>query len=253
MQYMRGNVKICKRAGVQICKCINVPLYRTANAPMWKCGDMKIKGMDGWYYLRTIFSGKIIISMGFSFKGFIYQLFIDPLIGGLRRRVVEMINPGDKVIDIACGTGAMAAAIAKHAGHVTGLDLAVDMIITARRMAQRKGIDNITFELQDASDLSCYADNCFDVAVTSMSMHQFDPEVAVKVLSEMKRVAKRVVVADYNCPMTPGPAAALAWGIERAAKGDHFRNFRKYMAVGGISSLANTTGLAMASHEVRNM
>lgn len=189
--------------------------------------------------------------MGFSLNGFIYQVVIDPLLSGLRRSVVSMIEPEETVIDVACGTGAMAAAIAGRAGHVTGIDLAEDMIITARHMAHRRGLDNITFELQDASDISCYADHSFDVAVTSMSMHQFHPEVAVKVLSEMKRVAKRVVIADYNCPMTPGPAAALAWGIERAAKGDHYRNFRKYMAGGGVSKLFDETGLHINGREIR--
>jgi SAM-dependent methyltransferase len=218
---------------------------------MWKCGDRKIKGMDGWYYLRTIFSGKIIVSMGFSFKGFVYQLFIDPLIGGLRRRVSAMTEPGETVIDVACGTGALSVALAGHVRHVTGIDLSEDMIVTARRMVQRKGISNVTFELLDATCLSCYDDHIFDVAVASMAMHQFKPEVAVKVLAEMGRIAKRVIIADYNCPMTPGPAAALAWGIERAAKGDHYRNFRKYMAGGGIRSLANTAGLSMTSNEVR--
>lgn len=189
--------------------------------------------------------------MAFSFKGFIYQVFIDPLIGGLRRNVVEMINQGEKVIDIACGTGAMAIAIAQHAGHVTGIDLDEDMITTARRVAANKVISNITFELRDATDLSCYTDNQFDVAVTSMSMHQFDPEVAVKVLSEMGRLAKRVIIADYNCPMKPGPAAALAWGIERIAKGDHYRNFRKYMAKGGLIKVAEEAGVNIYGGEIR--
>ena len=162
-----------------------------------------------------------------------------------------MISPGETVIDVACGTGALALAIAQHAGHVTGIDLAEEMIITANRTAGKRGINNTSFELKDATDLSCYSDNQFDVAVTSMAMHQFDPEVAVTVLSEMGRIAQRIIIADYNCPMKPGPAAALAWGIERAARGYHYHNFRKYMAAGGIRSLANATGIAITSHEVR--
>jgi ubiquinone/menaquinone biosynthesis C-methylase UbiE len=192
-----------------------------------------------------------MIIMGFSLNGFIYQVFIDPLISGLRKRIVAMIEPEETVIDIACGTGAMALAIAQNAGHVTGIDLAEDMIITALRTAQRKGIKNISFKLQDATDLSGYAGSHFDVAVTSMAMHQFDPEVAVKVLSEMGRIAKRVIIADYNCPMKTGPAAALAWSIERAARGDHYRNFRKYMARGGVEPLFDKVGLKMAASEVR--
>jgi ubiquinone/menaquinone biosynthesis C-methylase UbiE len=185
--------------------------------------------------------------MGFSFKGFLYRVFIDPLINGLRRRVASMILPGEKVIDIACGTGALSLAMARNAGHVTGIDFSDDMITTARRTAQRRRVANVSFELLDATDLSCYPDLSFDVAVSTLAMHQFEPETAVKVLGEMRRLAKRIIVADYNCPMTPGPAAWLAWGIERAARGDHYRNFRKYMARGGMSRLAEESGLTITS------
>jgi ubiquinone/menaquinone biosynthesis C-methylase UbiE len=189
--------------------------------------------------------------MRFSLNGFIYQVFIDPLISGLRKSVAEQVRPGETVIDIACGTGALSAAIARHAGHVTGIDLSDDMIVTARRMARRKGINNISFELHDATDLSCYTDNQFDVAVTSMAMHQFEPGVAVKVLREMRRIAGRVIIADYNCPMTPGFSKWLAWAIERAARGDHYRNFRQYMAGGGAGSLFDRAGLDITGKEVK--
>ncbi len=92
---------------------------------------------------------------------------------------------------------------------------------------------------------------CFDVAVPTLVMHQFEPETAVKELEEMRRLAKRIIIADYNCPMTQGPAAWLAWGIERAARSDHYRNFRKYMARGRLSRLAEEEGLAIVSREKR--
>ncbi len=185
--------------------------------------------------------------MGFSIKGLLYRIFIDPLINGLRRHVVSMIGPGEKVIDIACGTGALSMALARHAGHVTGIDFSDDMITTARRTAQKCRVANVSFGLLDASDLSTYPDNSFDVAVSTLAMHQFEPETAVKVLMEMRRLAKRIIIADYNCPMTQGPAAWLAWGIERAARGDHYRNFRKYMAGGGLNSLAAAAGLSITT------
>jgi len=189
--------------------------------------------------------------MQFSFNGFIYRSLIDPMLSGIRRSIVDHIRPEDHVLDVACGTGALAVAIAGHASHVTGIDLSEDMIITARRRAVRRKLNNVSFELLDATDLSCYPDNRFDVAVSTLAMHQFEPEVAVKVLSEMKRTARRVIVADYNCPMTPGPAAWLSWGIERAAKGDHYRNFRKYMDRRGAGRLFEEAGLSLESTEVR--
>jgi len=189
--------------------------------------------------------------MCFSVKGFLYRGFIDPLINDLRGRIASMILPGEKVIDVACGTGALSLVMARHAFHVTGIDLSEDMISTARRTAQRRQSSNVTFGLLDATDLSCYPDCSFDVAVSTLAMHQFDPETGVKVLREMRRIAKSIIIADYNCPMRSGPAAWFAWSIERAARGDHYRNFRKYMSRNGMNRLAAEAGLAMTSREER--
>lgn len=162
-----------------------------------------------------------------------------------------MILPGEKVIDIACGTGALSMAMARNASHVTGIDLSEDMIITARRTAKKRRSRNVSFELLDATDLSCYEEGSFDVAVSTLAMHQFDPETGVKVLTEMHRLAKKIIIADYNCPMRPGPAAWLSGTIERAAGGDHYLNFRKYMAGGGLDRLAAEAGLAINAREER--
>ncbi len=185
--------------------------------------------------------------MEFSFKGFIYRIFIDPLISGLRKRLVSMILPGEKVIDIACGTGALSLEMSGRAGHVTGIDLSEDMITTAIIMAKKRKAGNVSFHLLDATDLSCYPGHSFDTAVSALAMHQFDPETGIKVFREMKRIARRIIIADYNCPMRPGPASWLAWGIERIAGGDHYRSFRKYMEGGGIQRLAGESGLTISS------
>ena len=189
--------------------------------------------------------------MNFSVKGLLYRVFIDPLINGLRRAVTSMIFPGEKVIDIACGTGALSLAIAKRASHVTGIDLSEDMIFTARKAAGRRREQNVTFELLDATDLFCFPDKGFGTAVSTLAMHQFDPETGVRVLSGMRRIAGRIIIADYRCPMRPGPAAWLSRMIERAAGGEHYRNFRQYTDRGGLAKLAAEAGLEIVSREER--
>jgi len=125
--------------------------------------------------------------MSFSFKGFLYQVLIDPTISHLHKSVLAFIEPSHRVLDVACGTGSLALSIAERAAQVTGIDLSEEMIITAQRAARKKGVRNALFELHDATDLVQYTDKEFDVAVTSMAVHQFDAGVAVKILSEMKR------------------------------------------------------------------
>ena len=189
--------------------------------------------------------------MGFYWKGIIYSTVIDPMLSSLRRGVVNRVSSDDRVIDIACGPGTLAMAIARKAHNVTAIDIEEDLISYASQRAGRKGIANISFRALDASDLSCFADNEFDVAVTSMAIHQFEPELAIKILAEMKRIAARVIVADYNRPMKPGIFRSLAYGMEKLAGGDHYRNFRNYMRVGGMEFFAEEAGLAIVSSEIR--
>lgn len=189
--------------------------------------------------------------MGFYWKGIFYNAVIDPMLSSLRRGVVDRVTSDDRVIDIACGPGTLAMDIARRAHSVTAIDIEEDLIRYASQKAGRKRITNISFRALDASDLSCFADREFDVAVTSMAIHQFEPALAIKILSEMKRIAPRVIVADYNCPMSPGIYRSLAYGIERFAGGDHYKNFRNYMSVGGMEYFAREAGLSIVSSEIR--
>ena len=189
--------------------------------------------------------------MRFSLNGFIYRIFIDPLISGLRKSVAEHVDPSHRVIDVACGTGALSLAMAEKAMHVTGIDLSEDMIITARRTAQRRGATNVSFELHDASDLSGYKDGEFDLAVTSMAIHQFEAELAIEILAEMKRISGRVIIADYNLNMPAGLSKRIAWGMERMAGGDHYRNFRIYMQNGGAPWFVRQAGMKIVGETVK--
>ena len=190
--------------------------------------------------------------MLFSFQGSFYTLLIDPVLSGLHRCVVENTESTQHVMDVACGTGSLSMAIARKAKNVIGIDLSEDMIITARRGAWKKGINNIQFEIRDASDMSVYKDRQFDVAVTSMAVHQYNADLAIKILAGMKRIASEVIIADYNHNMPRGYRRAVAWSIERLAGGDHYGNFRNYMQKGGIHWFAGEAGLRIRSEVTKN-
>ncbi|HUW92537.1 MAG TPA: class I SAM-dependent methyltransferase [Bacteroidales bacterium] len=189
--------------------------------------------------------------MRFSFKGFLYQLLADPSISRLHSSVLGHIDSTHRVLDVACGTGSLSIAMAGRAKQVMGIDLSEDMIITAQRVARRKRIENTLFELRDATDLSYFTDKQFDVAVTSMAVHQFDALLAVKILSEMGRIAHRVIIVDYNSFMPKGFYSSGAWTIERMAGGDHYRNFAVFMKRGGIRYFAAEAGLLLKSEATR--
>lgn len=190
--------------------------------------------------------------MRYSFHGSFYKLLIDPVLSGLHGCIVEKTEPAQKVMDVACGTGSLSMAIARKAKNVIGIDLYEDMVITARRGAWKKGINNIQFEIRDASDMSVYKDRQFDVAVTSMAVHQYNADLAIKILAGMKRIASTVIIADYNHNMPRGYGRTVAWTIERLAGGDHYRNFRNYIQKGGIHWFAGEAGLRIRSEVIKN-
>ena len=189
--------------------------------------------------------------MAFSFRYFIYTNFIDPLVKGLHREVVRSVAPSDTVIDIGCGPGSLSILLSGKASHVTGIDIDDDMLKSAIREASGKGIVNLDFLNRDATNLSDYGDREFDVAVTSMTVHQFGADNAISILSEMKRIASRVVIADYNYPMPSGFSKWFAWFIEWLAGGEHYRNFRVFMQKGGLHYFTEKAGLKPVSSVVR--
>jgi SAM-dependent methyltransferase len=189
--------------------------------------------------------------MGFNLKGFLYRIFIDPMLSGIRIGVTGNISRDNRIIDIACGTGTLAIAMAKTGKSVTGFDFDKELISYASRRITGKNINNVQFRIQDASDMSAYHDKEFDVAVTTMAVHQFEPDLAIKIIGEMKRVASKVIIADYNHPMPYSLFRSLAFGIEKSAGGDHYCNFRNYIASGGIKYFTDAAGLTIRSSETR--
>ena len=85
------------------------------------------------------------------------------------RRTIELLDlqPGNRVLDICCGTGASAlpAAMAVGSqGRVVGVDLAVNLLELGRRKAAAAGLDNIEFLKADMTQLPLGPDS-FDAIV----------------------------------------------------------------------------------------
>jgi len=189
--------------------------------------------------------------MRFYLKGFIYRILIDPLLKSVRETVIQKADSSDTVIDIACGTGTLALSFAGKTKEVTAIDLDEDLILYARSRSAKRKVSNVRFEMRDATDLSIYHDKEFGIAVTSMAVHQFDPQLAVKILTEMKRVASRVIIADYNYPLPESLSGFAANTIEKMAGGDHYRNFSNYIREGGIRHFTEAAGLKINSEVIK--
>jgi len=174
----------------------------------------------------------------------VYRYLIDPLLNSSHALAASLVKPGEKVLDVACGNGTLALMIArKNGGDVTGIDLDEVMLKQAEQTRKKAGVTSVRFIQADATDLSNFGNNEFNTAVISMAIHQFNPAEGLKVLTEMKRLAAKIIVVDYAFPMNAGFYGWFARTIEWIAGGEHNRNFKQYMKNGGIESLLSKAGL----------
>lgn len=114
------------------------------------------------------------------------------------------IQPGDKVLDVGCGTGDLTIAAKKRAGStgtVCGIDASTEMIEVARAKVANAGIP-IEFRVEPIEALS-FADNTFDVVVSSLMMHHLPDDLKRDGLAEIYRVLKpggHLLVVDMKRP-----------------------------------------------------
>ncbi|MBM3770464.1 MAG: class I SAM-dependent methyltransferase [Acidimicrobiia bacterium] len=97
------------------------------------------------------------------------------------------VQPADRVLDVACGTGVVAITAARIGAHVIGLDLTPSLLSIARDNAALAGV-TIEFREGDCETLP-FEDASFDVVVSQYG-HIFAPRPAVAT-AEMLRVLKR--------------------------------------------------------------
>ncbi len=178
-------------------------------------------------------------------SGLFYATVLDPILASMRKRVAKEIKPNQKIIDIACGTGAQLFEIATNAEKVTGVDLSESMIAFAKKAAKKEGVSNAEFMISDASDLTQFEDNSFDVAILSLALHQFSPNLHSPILNEMKRVAKTIILLDYAIPLPRNYVGMGCRVAEFLAGGEHHRNFKKYYQLGGLNEILPANNLSI--------
>jgi len=143
------------------------------------------------------------------------------------------LEPGARVLDIACGTGNVTIPLARRGVVVTGLDMTPRLLEEARARATREGL-HIRFDEGFAETLP-YPDASFDVVVSMFGI-MFSPLPEV-VASEMARVLRpggrlalanwtqssfaekmRPVVGRYLPPPPQGTISPLLWGEEATVR-----------------------------------
>jgi SAM-dependent methyltransferase len=124
------------------------------------------------------------------------------------------IQPGARLLDVACGSGQLGLIAARRGARVSGIDIAANSILAARGRAASEGLD-ARFEEGDAEDLP-YADASFDV-VSSIFGAMFAPRPE-QVAAEMLRVSR------------PGGTIAMANWTREGFIGQMFKTIAGFIA-----------------------
>ena len=96
-------------------------------------------------------------------------------------------KPGERILDVGCGTGHLTAKIAATGAQVTGIDLSPEMVARAR-----EAHPSIHFEVADVGKLKYVND--FDAVFSNATLHWVtDPEPAILSISEALRRGGRFV------------------------------------------------------------
>ena len=110
------------------------------------------------------------------------------------------ISKQHRVLDVATGTGDVAFNMASKAQHVTGLDIASEMIKIANQKNNKKKFDNINFLVGDGEKLP-FEDKTFDIITISFGFRNISNQK--KALQEFNRVLKnngKLLILEFSQP-----------------------------------------------------
>jgi SAM-dependent methyltransferase len=142
------------------------------------------------------------------------------------------LQPGMRVLDVACGTGNLAIPAARLGAVVTGVDIAPNLIEQARENARREGL-TIQFDEGDAENLP-YEDGSFDAVITMFgAMFTPRPELTAAELKRVVRPGGFIAMANWtpagfigqmfkivgkHVPPPANMPSPLMWGSEEVVR-----------------------------------
>jgi SAM-dependent methyltransferase len=164
-----------------------------------------------------------------------YPTVVDDVVASLGAILVETVDvqPGQRVLDVAAGTGTSALPSARRGAHVVATDLTPELLDVGRAAAAAEGLE-LTWQTADAEALP-FADAEFDVVLSSIGV-MFAPHHQ-EAADELVRVTRRggtigvlswtpegfigqmfAVMKPYAPAPPPGASPAPLWG-----RADHVR------------------------------
>mgnify|MGYP001818027925 CR=1 FL=1 len=108
-------------------------------------------------------------------------------------RLVSHISGGMSVLDLGCGTGALAFRAAARGAKVKGIDINVRMLDIARQRAEQRGLSNqIVWCEMGVAELGAEPADSYDVVMSGRGCSEWSDEELAYALRESQRVLKPV-------------------------------------------------------------
>ena len=161
--------------------------------------------------------------------------------GRYGRRTVERLQlaPGERVLDVCCGSGASAipaAEIVGPTGTVVGVDLAENLLALARSKAKERGLDNVEFRSGDMTQLP-FDEGSFDVVVCVFGIFFVpDMETALRELRRVVRNRGKVAITTWG-PRFFEPATTEFWNSVRNVRPDLYKGFNPWDRISDVASV----------------
>jgi ubiquinone/menaquinone biosynthesis C-methylase UbiE len=143
--------------------------------------------------------------------------------------ILRIMSPkkGEKILDVACGQGFFSHALSAEGAHVTGVDIASELIDIARTHASH----NQEFYVSSADNLRVFKDKTFDSAVCVLAIQNIEKmALAFKEVSRvLKPQGKFVITLNHPAFRIPGKTA---WVFDDKAPhgGAQYRRVDEYMS-----------------------
>jgi len=120
------------------------------------------------------------------------------------------VGPGDTVLDVACGTGAVAVEVARrHGCRVVGVDQSPEMLAEGHRRVDAAGLGD-RVELREArAEKLPFEDGAFDgLTFTCLLRYVDDPAATMRELARVVRPGGRIAMLEFFVPPRALPRGA---------------------------------------------
>jgi ubiquinone/menaquinone biosynthesis C-methylase UbiE len=183
---------------------------------------------------------------GHTYDGFVGLVFLGQE-QKVRQSTLDLvkIEKGEPILEVGCGTGSLTLAAKTRVGpatQVVGIDIAPDMIATARRKADKAGLD-INFQVGRIEAIP-FPDNQFGLVLSSMMLHHVHGmEAKQKGIEDIFRVLKpggRFLIVDSEPPQNPHIRGLVSLVLGQEILAHNVREFIPMLEKAGFVEI--TTG-----------